>query len=193
VYVGDVDEGMAALAPFRELATPVADISQPMPFHTVQSAFDWLTPPGVHRAYWKSQYLPALSDEVIAVLAAHAQTRPGDTMLVNVFHMGGAIAEVAPDATAFSERAWPYMVSIDGMWPDSDDDADRIAWVRRVWDDVATFGTGTTYTNFTGQFDETLSDSADSALGENLARLRALKGRYDPTNFFRLNANIEPA
>ena len=57
VYAGDAEEGMNALQPLRELATPLADISQPMPYTVVQSAFDGFFPRGQHQAYWKSSYL----------------------------------------------------------------------------------------------------------------------------------------
>ena len=69
VYAGDADQGMQVMQPLRELATPLADISQPMPFAVVQSAFDAFFPRGMLRAYWKSAYVTELSDEVIEIVA----------------------------------------------------------------------------------------------------------------------------
>ena len=107
--------------------------------------------------------------------------------------MGGAIADVDPEATAFAERSSPFMVSIDGMWEDPADDADTIAWVRQTWDDVSRFGTGGVYLNFTGLADEAPTAGVDSAFGRNLSRLEEVKATYDPDNFFRVNNNIKPA
>jgi FAD/FMN-containing dehydrogenase len=193
VYAGDAEEGLRAMAPLRELGTPLFDMSGPTPFTQVQSGFDALFPRNVLRAYWKSQYLDELSDEAIDVLADLARRRPAPLTLVNAFHMGGAIAEVDPEATAFAERAAPFMVSIDGMWDDAADDAERIAWVRSAWDAVGRFGNGAVYLNYTGRADEARSAGVDTAFGRNLRRLSQVKAEYDPENFFRLNHNIQPA
>jgi FAD/FMN-containing dehydrogenase len=193
VYAGDPDEGMKVLQPLRELGTPLVDLSQPMPFTAVQTAFDPLFPRGQLRAYWKSQYLDELSDGAIALMAARAAERPAPLTLVNMFHMGGAIADVGPEETAFATRSSPYMVSIDGMWADPADDEDNVAWVRSTWDAFREFGTGDVYLNFTGLKDEAASAGVDSAFGRNMRRLAEVKGKYDPDNFFRLNNNIVPA
>jgi FAD/FMN-containing dehydrogenase len=192
VYAGDPDEGMKVLQPLRELGTHLVDLSQPMPFTAVQTAFDPLFPRGHLRAYWKAQYLDELSDGAIDLMAAKAAERPAPLTLVNMFHMGGAIADVAPEDTAFSERSAPYMVSIDGMWSDEADDADNVAWVRSTFDAFSEFGTGGVYLNFTGR-DVAPSAGVDSAYGRNLKRLAEVKSAYDPENFFRFNNNITPA
>jgi FAD/FMN-containing dehydrogenase len=193
VYTGDAEEGMKVLQPLRELGTVLMDMSQPMPFTAVQASFDPFFPRGQLQAYWKSQYLEELSDEAIDVIAAKANDRPAPLTLVNTFHMGGAIAKVDPEETAFSERQWPYMISIDGMWDDPADNEPNVAWVRSAWEEVKEFGTGGVYLNFTGLADEDLTAGVDSALGRNLRRLAEVKATYDPDNFFRLNNNILPA
>ena len=193
VHAGDPVEGMRLLQPLRELATPLADISQPTPFTAVQSGFDPLFPRETLRAYWKSQYLEALTDEAIEIMASRALDRPAPLTLVNMFHMGGAIEEIGPEETAFAERSAPYMVSIDGMWTDPADDADNVAWVRNAWKAFEPVGTGGVYLNFTGLSDELPDAGVESALGRNLRRLGEVKREYDPDNFFRLNNNIAPA
>jgi hypothetical protein len=193
VYVGDPDEGMKVMQPLRELGTMLMDMSQPMPFTAVQTSFDPFFPRNQLQAYWKSQYLEELSDEAIDVIAAKAQDRPAPLTLVNTFHMGGAIAKVHPEDTAFSEREWPFMISIDGMWADPADNEANVAWVRSAWNEVKEFGTGGVYLNFTGLADEELTAGVDSALGRNLRRLAEVKAKYDPDNFFRVNNNILPA
>ena len=193
VYAGDVDKGMKLMQPLRELATPLFDMSGPTPFTAVQSGFDPLFPRNHLQAYWKSQYLDDLSDAAIDTIAAKALDRPAPLTLVNTFHMGGAIAAVDPEATAFSERSSPYMVSIDGMWTDATDNVDNIAWVRGAWEEVKQFGNGAVYLNFTGLADEPPSAGVDTAFGRNLERLAQIKSIYDPTNFLRVNNNIAPS
>jgi hypothetical protein len=193
VYAGDVDAGMEATKALRELGTPLFDMSGPTPFVGVQQGFDALFPRGVLRAYWKSQYLDELTDEAIDVVAAKALDRPAPLTLVNMFHMGGAIADVDPEATAFATRTAPYMASIDGMWTDEVSDADGVAWVRSAWEEISRFGTGDVYLNFTGLAGEEASAGVDTAFGRNLQRLAEIKAVYDPDNFFRVNNNIVPA
>jgi FAD/FMN-containing dehydrogenase len=191
VYAGDPEEGLRVMDPLRRLGTPLFDMSGPTPFTAVQSGFDPLFPRNTLRAYWKSQYLDELSDDAIDVIAGAALDRPQPLTLVNTFHMGGAIAAVDPEATAFSQRSAPYMVSIDGIWDDAADDADTIAWVRSAWDSIRQYGNGGVYLNFTG--DETSHAGVDTAFGRNLERLAEVKATYDPDNLFRVNHNIEPA
>jgi FAD/FMN-containing dehydrogenase len=195
VHAGEAagDAEMAELQPLRELGTALVDLSQPMPYRAVQSAFDPLFPRNTLRAYWKSQYVDELSDGAIDAIAAAAQDRPAPLTLVNLFHMGGAIARTGADESAFAERSSPFMVSIDGMWTDPADDAANIAWVRATWDAIGRYGNGRVYLNFMGRDDEPPSAGVDRALGASLDRLAAVKADYDPDNFFRRNDNISPA
>ena len=192
VYVGDPDEGLRVMAPLRELGTPLFDMSGPTPFIGVQSGFDALFPRNTLRAYWKSQYLDELSDAAIEVIAGRARNRPAPLTLVNTFHMGGAIAAVDPEATAFAQRSAPFMVSIDGMWHDAAADDDMIAWTRAAWQAIAEHGNGSVYLNFTGLAEEARDAGVDAAFGRNLTRLAEIKGAYDPHNLFRVNHNISP-
>jgi FAD/FMN-containing dehydrogenase len=192
VYAGDVDEGMKVLQPLRELGTPLADISGPTPFVGVNSAFDPFFPMGTYQSYWKAQNLDTLPDEALAVIAAKADSRPSPVTLAVLFHMGGAINRVGSADTAYGERTAQWMSSFDGNWEDPSDNAANIAWVRDAFDQVARYGKGSTYTNFTGQADETTDALARNAYGDNTARLRAIKKQYDPDNFFRINPNILP-
>jgi FAD/FMN-containing dehydrogenase len=192
VYAGDVDEGMRVTEPLRALGTPLFDMSGPTPFGVVQSGFDALFPRDVLRAYWKSQYVAALTDAAIDTIAAKALDRPAPLTMVNLFHMGGAIAATDPEATAFATRTAPYMVSIDGLWTDEVTDAEGIAWVRSAWEEISQHGTGDVYLNFTGRADEAATAGVDSAYGRNLRRLAEIKGVYDPDNLFHINNNITP-
>ena len=193
VYAGDVEEGMREMQPLRELGTVLFDMSGPTPFTGVQSGFDPLFPRNQLRAYWKALHLKELDDEAIDAIAARALDRPAPQTLVNTFHMGGAIADVGPDDTAFPERSAPYLISIDGQWTDAKDDADNVAWVRSAFESFQPFGNGSVYLNFTGRAGEAPSAGVDSAYGRNLQRLAEVKKAYDPGNFFNRNDNITPA
>jgi hypothetical protein len=193
VYVGSPDEGMKVMQPLREFATPLADISQPMPFQAVQTAFDPFFPMGKLQSYWKAQNLASLPDRAIEIIAARANQRPAPITLVVTFQMGGAINRVGATDTAYAERSALWMSSIDGNWENPADTPKNVAWVRESFNQIAPYSTGITYPNFTGQADESAGAAASTAFGANMARLRAIKAKYDPDNFFRLNANITPA
>ena len=193
VYAGPADKGMKVMQPLRELATPLADISQPMPFKMVQTSFDPLFPMGKLQSYWKAQNLAKLPDEATQIIAARANQRPSPLTLVVTFQMGGAINRVAPGDTAYAERSAPWMSSIDGNWENPADNEKNIAWVRESFKLISPYSTGTTYTNFTGQADETTGALTANAYGANMMRLAQIKAQYDPGNFFRLNPNIAPA
>jgi hypothetical protein len=164
-----------------------------MPFSIVQSAFDPLFPMGKLQSYWKAQNLADLPDKALEVIATRANQRPSPMTLVVTFQMGGAINRVGSAETAYAERSAPWMSSIDGNWENAADNAKNIAWVRESFRQIAPYSTGTTYTNFTGQSDETAAALTATAYGGNMNRLRRIKAHYDPANFFRLNPNIAPA
>jgi FAD/FMN-containing dehydrogenase len=170
VHAGAAEEGMRALGPLRELGESLADISQPMRFTAVQTSFDRFYPHRRYQAYWSSRHLNELGDEAIDTISARALARPTPLTMVKVLHMGGAIARVRPEETACAARSAPFVVSMEGMWTDPEENADRIAWVRAAAREVGAPG-----------------DCLD------LGRLAQVKEAYDPDNFFRLNRNVAPA
>ena len=193
VYSGDPDEGMKVLQPLREIGTPLVDISGPMPFAGIQSAFDEFFQRGSLRSYWKSTFVQELTDPILDIVVRKAQSRPSDRTFVVTFFMGGAINTVGPEETAYAERSANWMLSMDGNWTDPAEDDRVISWVREAWAELHEQGTGTLYLNFTGADAEGPSVGVESAFGKNLARLARIKAKYDPDNLFRLNNNITPA
>jgi hypothetical protein len=104
--------------------------------------------------------------------------------------VGGAVSRIDADATAVGDREAGFEINIAVGWPPVDRDGERHrAWVREGWDALQPHSHGV-YANFIS--DEGPAGVA-AAYGERLARLTALKDRYDPTNFFRLNANVPPS
>jgi FAD/FMN-containing dehydrogenase len=194
VYSGDPEEGMQVLAPLREIGTPLVDISGPLPYAGVQSAFDEFFRRGTLRSYWKATYVEHLTDPIIDIIVDRARNRPSKRTFVVTFLMGGAINRVPVEETPYSERSADWMVSFDGNWEDPADDEKVISWVRGAWGQVHELGTGSLYLNFTGVADEARTVGVESAFDKaNLQRLEEIKAHYDPDNFFRLNNNITPA
>lgn len=191
VYAGPVNEGEQLVQPLRELDTPVLDLSGPMPFTAVQSAFDPFFPKGEHLNYWKSIYLNDLNDEVIDAILVHAGNRPSPRTLVNHWHMGGTVGRVGSEDTAFGDRSAPFLLEISSSWSDPQDSERNVTWTREFWSAMRPFSSGGLYLNFQGLAEQG-EDPVRAAYGANYERLVALKTKYDPTNLFRLNQNIRP-
>jgi FAD/FMN-containing dehydrogenase len=189
-HSGPIEEAERALRPFREIATPIADLSGVMPYVAAQQLFDHDYPEG-RRYYWKSAHLPALGDDVIARLAEHAANRPSPLSTVEAWALGGAFARVPADATAFGRRDAPFMFAIESNWDDAVNDHVNLEWAREAYSDLERFATGTPYLNFPG-FGEEGEELVRRAYGANYERLRAIKATYDPENVFRSNFNIPP-
>jgi len=191
VYHGSADEGQRVLAPLRGFGSPLLDDIGPKPYTLVQQAFDEGFPAG-HRNYWKSSYLSAISDDCIDVLVEQAHQAPSPMCLVAIEHMiGGAVARVGADETAFGSRDAEYNLLVLGMGDDPAIDGNLKTWARSAWEAAQPFATGGVYVNYMdGDESERIADAYGA---EHYARLVALKKRYDPENLFRLNQNIAPA
>jgi FAD/FMN-containing dehydrogenase len=150
---------------------------------------DTLWPHGFQN-YWKSGFLNGLSDEAIDTIVDHFATVPSQMTTVVIEHNGeGAMNQVGRNETAFGHRDWSYNLLITSMWADAAETEQNIAWTREFWKAMAPFTTGGVYLNYLGSEGQ---DRVRAAYGENYERLAAIKNKYDPENFFRLNQNIEP-
>ena len=190
VYAGPVNEGEKAVQPMRSFATPLLDMSAPLPFTAVQAAFDPFFPKGLHQ-YWKSTYVEELSDDLLDHLCDLAARRPSPRTTMDIWPMAGAASRVAPADTAFGRRP-PYMIAFESSWTDPRDNDANIAWARDAYTSMSRFSSSGIYLNFPG-FGEEKVDMARAAYGENFPRLSKLKAKYDPDNLFRMNINIPPA
>ena len=111
--------------------------------------------------------------------------------MLHLYQIGGAVARVDEDATAYAHRSAPYVFSIISAWMDAaEDPAPHIEWTRSFWSQLRPYADGT-YVNFLG--DEGADRVRDAYGTAKYARLGAVKAEYDPTNLFRLNQNVEPA
>ncbi|MEV7007495.1 FAD-binding oxidoreductase [Streptosporangium sp. NPDC051022] len=193
VYAGPPEEGEEVLRPVRHLGTPLADPSGPMPYRMFQSAFDFFFAKGALASYWKSLFLKELTGRAVDLIVGGGLARTTPQSMVHVPLLGGAVSRVGPHDTAFGDRDARCMLSVDGNWVDHHGAADHVAWVRRTIGRAEELSTGGTYLNFDGEEPAKTPELVSAAFGENLRRLTELKGRYDPRNLFRLNANIPPA
>jgi FAD/FMN-containing dehydrogenase len=190
VYSGAYDEGAALMQPLRELATPLIDLSGPMPYTVLQTSFDPFFPVG-HLYYWKSMYVDNLSDDAIDILVARARSCPSELSDLFVLKLGGAVSRVGETDTAFGRRDAPYLVSAESTWIDPNDNQRQIAWARETLAMLQAYSHGGLYLNFAG-FGEEKEALLRSAYGPNYDRLVELKRQYDPGNLFRMNLNINP-
>ena len=189
-YAGSPDEGAEVVRPLKQFGRPIVDLLEPKPYTALQSMFDPLVPHGWHR-YWKSVELPPLNDDAIDTLVEHASAVTSLKSYCIVFQLGGALARVGGDETAFSQRDATHNVNINAVWTEDDVAGERhVAWARDFYSAMQPHAGERVYLNFLG--DEG-ADRVRQAYGaRQYERLVALKRTYDPTNFFRLNQNIPP-
>jgi FAD/FMN-containing dehydrogenase len=189
-YCGPVETGETVIKPLRDFGSPLADTIGPLPYTEVQAFGAPLYPPG-RLNYWKSNFLDDLSDEAIAVLIAQFAAVPSPLSAVAIEHLGGAVARVDPDATAFGDRSAPYSVVITGEWVDTVESERNVQWVRDCWQALQPYAKETVYINYLDAGDDARVQSAYRP--QTYQRLVTLKQQYDPDNVFRLNPNIPPA
>lgn len=187
-YDGPADAATDVFEPLRDLATPIVDLSGSMPYTDLQSLLDADYPDG-RRYYWKSIFLSEMSDAVIDLMVDHGLASPSALSTVDLWQLGGAIADRTQHETAFWHREKAHLLNFEANWEDPADDDANVAWVR---DGIAAVGAlpeaGGQYGNFPG-FNE---DPVQVLYGNNYDRLVELKTRYDPENLFRRNHNVEP-
>jgi hypothetical protein len=159
-----------------------------MPYTEVQALGGPLYPPG-RLNYWKSSFVDELSDAAIEMMISQFAAAPSPFSVVAIEHLGGAVGRVGPDETAFSQRGAPYSLIITGEWTDPAESDRNIRWARDAWEAMRPFESEAVYVNY---LDADESERIKAAYGGKYERLAALKAKYDPTNFFRLNQNIRP-
>jgi FAD/FMN-containing dehydrogenase len=179
----------ADVQPLRNLS-PAVDVLGPMPYTAIQSMFDAGAPRG-SRNYWRSGYLDALSDDAIDAILSFTDEIPAPLGQFHIHQLGGAISRVPGGATAFGNRNAGFLTNLIGLWLDPSEDQANIERVRAASEAIGPHGTGARYVNFLADEGETGVRSAYEA--DTFTRLQNLKARYDPTNLFHLNQNINPA
>jgi FAD/FMN-containing dehydrogenase len=189
VHCGEVGAGARAAAPVLGFGDPLGSALGPTPFAAFQQAFDPLLTPG-GRNYWKSANFRTLSDAALDDVIDAAGDLPGPECEIFLAQLGGAMARVAPSATAFAGRDANVIMNVHGRWTDKRDDAAVRTWARATFERMTPHATGSGYVNF---LTEDEAERVSATYGGNYARLQALKQRFDPGKFFRMNLNVPPA
>ena len=187
VWTGANEEAEKHLAPLRSFGSPIADLISEMPYLQLQSIIDAAAPTGIRR-YWKSGYFKELTDDLLDIFIRNVASRPSPLSPVLFFHIRGAAARVARNATAFSHREDQWDSDIISQWTDAADDEKNISWTRNFWKEIEPFTKGV----YVNHLDADDSIRVKNAYGENYKRLQEIKRKYDPDNLFRLNNNIPP-
>jgi FAD/FMN-containing dehydrogenase len=188
-YIGSMEQGERVLEPLRRFGPPLADEVGPVAYTELQAAGDAFFPVGLHY-YWKSHFLKEIADDAIEATVSHFARAPSPRSIIAFQQFGGAVSRVAHSETAFRHRDAQYDNFAASIWTDPRESEMQQQWVREWWDMTSPFSIGAEYVNNLGEEGE---ERVRAAYGDNYERLVALKDKYDPTNFFRLNANIQPS
>ena len=189
-HSGAATDGEALLAPFKALGTRAGDIVTRRSYVSQQALIDATQPKG-RRYYWKSEYLPGITREILEAQRTHALRAPSPHSGILIFPIDGALNTLPADHSAVGNRDAKAVFNITGSWERAADDAANIEWARSTWREITRFSTGGTYVNFLTE-DEG-DDRTRAAYGANYARLVDVKRSWDPTNFFAGNKNVSPA
>ncbi|HEU5433744.1 MAG TPA: FAD-binding oxidoreductase, partial [Thermomicrobiales bacterium] len=149
---GPLAEGEAAMQPLRDFGPPVADQVGPLSYPQLQSMLDEGFPSGL-QVYWRSDFLPGLSDEAIATIVAHFGRITSPLSAILIEQLGGAVGRVGVDETAFTHRDADYNLAIIARWNDPAEAERHFAWVRELAAAVRPFARGV-YVNYLGVGDD---------------------------------------
>jgi FAD/FMN-containing dehydrogenase len=187
-YCGELDEGERVLKPIRTFGAPVMDAIQPMPLPMMQSLLGPSFPDGNHN-YWKSTLQRSLSDEAIAAIVDHGNRMTSPLSAVVVEYYGGAAGRVPKDATAYPHRDIPWDILFIAQWTDAAQTTAQREWARSGEEMLRPFSANA---QLLSALDVESEEVVHTAFGANLPRLAAVKKKYDPANFFRVNQNVRP-
>jgi FAD/FMN-containing dehydrogenase len=188
-WTGPEDGAADALAEARSQPGLLLDGVQPMPFPTLNSAFDDLYPAG-DQWYWRADFVESIPDEAVEKHAEFGAKMPTWKCTMHMYPIDGAAHRVGPTDTPWGYRNANWGSVFAGVDPDPAN-VDAIgAWSREYHEALHPFSAGGAYVNM---MMEEGQDRVEAAYGENYARLAKIKAEYDPTNLFHVNQNIKPA
>lgn len=188
-HCGSLAAGETAVRPLKQFGSPVMDALGPMPYAQINGMLDAAYPRGALN-YWKSSFLARLSDEAIDTMIecfARCPTPMGQLLLE---HFHGAATRVGVGDTAFPHRVDGYNLLVFSEWMEPAHTDRCIAWARETYAEMEPFVASGRYVNYLG--DDETGDPIAAAYGPNYQRLREIKTKYDPNNFFHMNQNIRP-
>jgi len=187
-YAGALDKAEETFKPIRDSLRPELDLVGPMPHPMLQTMFDGLFRPGL-QWYWKADFFNELSDEAIAQHVEHGSKIPTLLSTMHLYPINGKAHQVARSATPWSYREAVWAEVIVGVDPEPANRERIISWAKDYWQALHPYSAGGAYLNFIMDEGE---DRVRTSYRENYDRLVAIKNKYDPTNLFRVNQNIQP-
>jgi len=187
-WSGDPGTGRELLTALRDDLAPVASELGVVPFTAMQTEGDEFFGPGL-LSYVKATFAAELSPGLIDVVIAQGQRLGSEVSQIELLSLGGAIARVAPEATAFPHRDAGWLINIPASWRPPADTDKEVRWVRDTFAALQPVCSGGAYVNF---MDHDEQAAGQVAYGATLRRLQQVKALYDPQNVFRLNQNITP-
>jgi FAD/FMN-containing dehydrogenase len=187
-YCGELPEGERVLKPLRAFGAPVLDAIQPMPFPAMQSLLGPSFPDGNHN-YWKSTLQRSLPDEAITAIVEHGNRMSSPLSALVLECYGGAATRVPKDATAYPHRDLPWDILFIAQWTDPAQSTAQRDWARSGEEMLRPFSANA---HLLSALDVEPEEVVHTAFGANLPRLAAVKRKYDPANFFRVNQNVRP-
>ncbi len=177
-----------AFKPIRAFKKPALDLVGPLPQPALQSMFDALYPPGL-QWYWRADFVNELSDAAINQNIEFGKALPSMHSTMHLYPINGAAARVGKTETAWNYRDATWAQVMVGVDPDPANNEKIISWTKNYYDAVHPYSAGGAYVNF--MMDEG-EERVKATYGDNYERLVAIKNKYDPKNFFRVNQNIRP-
>jgi FAD/FMN-containing dehydrogenase len=189
-YVGPQDKAEKTFEPIRAFKKPALDFVGPLPQPALQSMFDALYPPGL-QWYWRADFVNEINDDAIAQYVRFGEALPTMHSTMHMYPINGAAARVGKSDTAWNYRDSNWAQVIVGVDPDPANNEKIISWTKNFYDAVHPYSAGGAYVNFL------MGDEGEGRVkatyGDNYERLVAIKNKYDPDNFFRVNQNIKPS
>ena len=186
-YTGPLDKSEETFKPIRAFRKPALDFVGPLPQPALQTMFDPIYPPGL-QWYWRADFVKELSEEAIGKHFEWGQKLPTMHSTMHLYPINGAAGRVAKDATAWTNRDALFAQVMVGVDPDPANNEKTISWAKNYYDALHPYSTGGAYVNF--MMDDEGEDRIKKTYGANYDRLAAIKRKYDPDNFFRVNQNI---
>ncbi|HXX11289.1 MAG TPA: FAD-binding oxidoreductase [Burkholderiales bacterium] len=190
-HCGSFADGEALATPIKAFGPPAVDHMGPLPYTVQNSLLDAAFPKGALN-YWKAQFLTDLSDDCIKTLVECAAACPSPMSQIVLEHFHGKASRIGVTETACAMRLNGFNAVIASQWQDPSDTERNIKWCRNTFGALQPYFGATRYVNYLAD-DESGDSAAVAAYGPNYARLREIKSKYDPENFFRINVNVKPA
>ena len=190
VHFGEPNVVGRDLQEFRGFGSPVFDTVQLISYEAMNTLFDAANPKGLLN-YWKTGFISELSDSAIATMVDQFSRAPSSFTSIYLEPFYGAATRVDSSATAFAHRSKAYNFAVVSQWSHPSETKENITWTRETFVAMESFLAGGTYVNYID--DDGNERTVEGAYGSNFRRLKEIKKKYDPTNFFHMNQNIPPA